>query len=237
MTSSNLNFLAIDTETTGLSISEDRIIQIGFSMFVEGKCVHTESHYLNQEIENKAFDVNGITPAMIAGGSPPYEIFIMLQRVLQKKPRRILIYNAPFDLAFIAMQFQLLELDWDFRPITIIDPLVIWREFHKFRPGRLIDAADHYRVDNPKEHDAGADSATAGHIYCQMYSRYGQLRTTYSNKMFRSWYNDWAYGFMQYLIRKRMAVDPSDFQWPVREELMCSPNLLQINDESQQSLW
>lgn len=222
MTFSNTTFLSIDVETTGLSLVDDRIIQIGFSMFADSACLHTETYDIQQEVPNGAFEVNGITPERIANGHSPYEICVLLWTLFNKKPRRFLFYNSPFDLSFIATEFARFELDWNFSSLTILDPLVIWRRFHPFQKGTLNHVAAHYRIPYNNQHDAGADSAAAGHIYCQMYNQHGELHTTYSNRMLENWYNKWAAQFIAYLQSKRIEYSFEDFQWPCRKELICS---------------
>lgn len=218
----NLTFVAIDTETTGLSPENDRIIQIGFSMFIKGRCVDTVAWDLYQEVPNSAFEINKITPERISNGHPPYDILVLLDRMFQKSPRRYLVYNSSFDLAFIGAEFQRYGFEWNFGKLTILDPLVIWRRFHPFKRGTLSYVAAYYGIPYNDEHDAGIDSAAAGHIYCQMYSQHGELRTVYTNKMFAGWYNRWAGQFIQYLRSKDLPYELEDFQWPCRKEYLCS---------------
>lgn len=217
----NLTFLSIDTETSGLSYTDDRILQYGFSMFIRGKCVETSTYDICQDVSNSAEHVNGITVDRIRNGHSPYNIAMLLNMVLNKHPRRIVVYNAPFDLNFIGAEFQRLGFSYSWDSVTVVDPLVIWRKFHPFQKGRLEDVARHYNIPNPAAHDAGADSATAGHVYVQMYHQYGVLRNVYSNQMFKGWYNHWAEGFQNWARTKQMDLDPLDFQWPCREEYKC----------------
>lgn len=231
----NLTFLSLDLETTGLSFTEDRILQYGFSMFIRGQCVETSTFDIQVEVENGAFHVNGITPERIANGHSPYNIALLANMVLDKKPRRVVVYNAPFDLSFLGAEFQRLGFNYDWRSLTVIDPLVIWRRFHPFKKGRLADVAAHYNIPNPAAHDAGADSATAGHIYVQMHGQYGILRGNYTNSMFEGWYNTWAQSFQKWGASRGLELDPHDFQWPYRKEYECwesPPVELQLELES-----
>lgn len=218
-----LTFISLDTETTGLSPIDDRIIQIGFSVFVKGACVDTVSWDLYQEIPNNAFEINKISDERIANGHPPYDILVLLGRMFQKHPKRYCIYNAPFDLAFLAAEFQRHELDWDFTGLTILDPLVIWRRFHPFKRGTLSYVSAYYGIPYNDEHDAGIDSTASGHVYCQMRSQHGELRTVYSNKMLTGWYDRWAASFITYCQNKGIEYDLNEFQWPCRKEFLCSP--------------
>jgi DNA polymerase III subunit epsilon len=222
MSVDNLTFLSIDTETTGLSPINDRIIQIGFSMFVRGICVETSTFDIYTDVPNSGYAVNRISPERIANGHPISDICALLWRMFQKHPSRYCIYNSPFDLAFLGATFAREGFDWDFRKLTILDPLVIWRKFHPFKRGTLSYVSSYYGIPYNDEHDAGPDSAAAGHVYCQMYSQHGILRNTYSNQMLNGWYNRWAGSFVTYLKSHEIEYDLADFAWPCREEYLCS---------------
>jgi len=218
----NLSFVSVDTETTGLDYEKDRIIQYGFSVFIRGACVHTATIDVNQDVPNSAFSINGISDERIANGMSPVGALGLLEHLFQKRPRRYCIYNASFDLSFIAAEFRRYGLQWDFRPFTILDPIVIYRRFHPFKKATLSYVASYYGIPYNDSHDAGDDSAAAGHIYCQMYSQHGQLRNPYSNKMLEGWYNDWAARFIQYARNKNLDIDYNSFWWPCKEEYLCS---------------
>lgn len=218
----NLTFVSLDTETTGLSPTEDRIIQYGFSVFVKGACVFQQGIDVKQDVPNKAFEINQITDERISNGMPPDDALDIVLRMLPKLPRRWCIYNSNFDLSFIGAEAERLKRDWDFRPLTILDPLVIWRRFHPYVKGTLSYVTKHYSIPYNDEHDAGIDSAAAGHVYCKMHGQHGELRSTYSNQMLEGWYNRWAGGFVQYANAKGLTIDLNEFQWPVRREYLCS---------------
>jgi DNA polymerase III subunit epsilon len=230
-----LTFVSLDTETTGLSPTTDRIIQIGFSMFIKGVCVDTVSWDICQEVPNAAFEINKISPERIANGHPPYDILVLLLRMFEKSPRRYCIYNAPFDLGFLGAEFARYELEWDFRKLTILDPLVVWRRFHPFKRGTLSYVSSYYGIPYNDEHDAGIDSAASGHVYCQMRGQHGELRGLYSNKMLTGWYDRWAGSFIHYLQSKNIPYELADFQWPCRKEYLCSPQCSEPDELP--SLW
>jgi len=217
----NLTFLSVDTETSGLSLKDDRILQYGFAMFVRGVCAEVSTYDIKQEVVNNAVDVNCITDDRIANGHSPYDVALLLNMVLRKPPRRIVCYNASFDLNFIGAEFQRLGFGYDFSKVTIVDPLVIHRRFHPFQKARLKDACLRYNIQNISEHDAGSDARAAGELYVAMHGRYGQLRNVYSNDMLRGWHNTWSVGFQEWCTRKGIQFDPADFEWPYRKEYEC----------------
>jgi DNA polymerase III subunit epsilon len=223
----NLTFVSFDVETTGLSPTEDRIIQYGFSVFIRGTCVHTSSIDVCQDVPNKAFEINQISDERIANGISPVAALGLVLNMLPKLPRRWCIYNSNFDLGFVGAEAKRFGLEWDFRPLTIIDPLVVWRRFHPFKRGTLSYVAAYYGIPYNDEHDAGIDSAASGHVYCQMYSQHGELRNRYSNKMLEGWYNRWAGSFVEYATNKGLEIDLSSFQWPCRQEYICSDSSVQ----------
>src|SRR6266567_9589105 len=77
--SDNLTFGSLDTETTGLSFWDDRIIQYGFSVFVRGVCVDRCSFDVCQTVPNSAFAINGISDSRIANGHPPLDMLLLLR--------------------------------------------------------------------------------------------------------------------------------------------------------------
>lgn len=217
------SFISIDTETTGLSFENDRVIQFGAAVFIKGKEVHNESFYIQSDVPNNGFNINEITDEQIANGEPEGSAFAMIALLLTKtignQYPRILAYNAPFDLGMITAEFRRREISYNLKQAHIIDPLVIWRHFHQFQKGKLENVSSYYGIPNLKAHDAGADAACAGHIYLKMLERYGILHNQYITEMQKRWHNSWADGMKQWAQGKNieMNIEP----WPTREDWMC----------------
>lgn len=166
--SENRRLLALDTETTGLSVEDgDRLIEIGVveydGLSETGSIFH---HYLNpgdRIISAGAVGVHGITNDMLVG-KPVFEDLVEeFLEYLGDSP--ILIYNAGFDLGFINDELEKLGR----APIEneIIDVLEIVRK--RWPRSRLtLDAvAKRLGVDTSTRalHGAVVDSRILGDVY------------------------------------------------------------------------
>lgn len=216
-------YLSIDTETTGLDFISDRIIQFGCSVFVNRRCVATRSFYIAEtDVPNTGFHVNQITDEQIAGGYDPEYAYTMIALLIHKFPKTLLIYNAPFDLTFIAHSFNRWGIAYDYRQLKIIDPLVIARKkFPPFYSNKLVDVCDRYRIPYENTHDAKDDSEAAGHVFQAQRIRHG-IRGTVSELQARQsrWYYEWADNFRLYKAAKGQEVQLNE--WPYSKDISCS---------------
>jgi DNA polymerase III alpha subunit (gram-positive type) len=220
-------FISLDTETTGLSFTDDRIIQFGCSVFLNKKCVARKSFYIAETaVPNNGFHVNGITPDMIASGFDPEYAYVMIATIMHKYPRLVLAYNAPFDLTFLATAFRRFDIPYDFNTLSVIDPLVIARHYYPpFYNNKLVSVCDRYRVPYENTHDAADDSEAAGHVFNAQRVWHG-IRGPISalqTKQLR-WYTSWKDGFVAYHSARGRTVTVND--WPYSEEIACSANEL-----------
>lgn len=226
------NFIAVDVETTGLSFTNDRIIQFGCAVFLRRKCVFRTGFYIAEtEVPNNAYFVNKITDSQIENGKDPEWAYTLIASMIHKQPRTILAYNAPFDLTMLAMAFQRHKIAYDFGLLHIIDPLVIARKFYPpWYRNRLINACDRYRIPYDDTHDAADDSEAAGHIFCAQRNYHG-LRGSLRNLGERQlrWHTEWAENYRAYSLARGRSVEITP--WPYDKELSC----FQANEQS--TLW
>lgn len=126
-------FVAFDIETTGLSPTRDRIIELGAVLFNSGKKVKTFSSLVNcgVDISNDAESVNGITKEMIRNAPNEYEVFSNLIKFLGEAMQGKIImcaHNASFDFGFLYNTFLRLGIKSD---IKYIDTLSLSRKYIK----------------------------------------------------------------------------------------------------------
>lgn len=221
-------FVAIDTETTGLSFTDDRVIEFGAAVFLKGRAVHRSSFYIQTDVPNGGEHVNRITPAQIASGYSPSFAFGTIARILHKKPAVILAYNASFDLTFLAQEFLRNDIYWDYTRLHIIDPLVVYRHYHPFQPATLLAACSKYRIPIEGEHAASVDAEAAGHVWCAMKAYHG-IRGSLTNFEYKEalWHNKWAGSFTEWAHKKGKTVTINE--WPYPKELGCSPASEQLS--------
>lgn len=101
---SEVLFAAFDTETTGFSLDQDRIVEIGVVTFRDGEVLERKSWLVNpgRAIPYWAERVHHINDDMVAD-EPPYEE-VHPEFVEFIADAVLLAHNARFDLAFIGAE-------------------------------------------------------------------------------------------------------------------------------------
>lgn len=216
-------YISIDTETTGLDPLIDRVIQFGCAIFVNKKCVARRSFFIAEvDTPNNGFHVNKITDSQIASGFDPEWAYTVIAVILHKYPRALCIYNAPFDLGFLAAAFNRYGIAYDYTMMKIIDPLVIARQFYPpFYNNKLVNVCDRYRIPYENTHDAADDSEAAGHVFQaqrQHHGLRGNLAALHARQV--KWYHEWADNFRLYKASHGQTVELKD--WPYSAEEACS---------------
>lgn len=165
--------IVLDTETTGLEVENHRIIEIG--------CVEIRNrrrtdrvfhHYVNpeQEIEEGAYEVHGISRADLAGKPLFRDIARDLLDFL--KDGEVIIHNADFDEGFINKELARLGPEWGrLRDhCTITDSLKLARELHPGQKNSLDALCTRYGVDNSTRdvHGALLDARILADVYLAM---------------------------------------------------------------------
>lgn len=215
-------FISIDTETTGLSFEDDRVIEFGAAIFIRGKMVHRENLFIQTPVPNSGFAVNQITDEQIASGKQPSDAYRIIGSLLGKSTsNRVCIYNAPFDLSFLAHEFRRNDIYYDFSRLQILDPLVMSRRFYQYQKCRLTDMCERLGIPLPDAHDAAADSEAAGHVYLTLRAMYGPIQHLYMNHTQKQWHRTWCNSFSTWYYRKNNKF-PKMEPWPIRDEWMAS---------------
>lgn len=164
-------FIAFDTETTGLSSTYDRIIELGAVVFEDGKDTAHFSSLVNPGIliPSSATQVNHITNDMIANAPSEEEIykefFVFFEDVLNGKVM-ICAHNASFDVKFIAN--TLMRMGYSGH-IKYIDTLGLSRKYIKSTPNhKQPTIAKYFNIVNQNEHRASDDALTCGKILLKL---------------------------------------------------------------------
>lgn len=228
--------ITFDTETSGVSLEEDRILTANITALdSEGNVVEERNWILNPGIEvpKGASDVNGLTTEFIqANGTDSKigvnEIGLRIQEAITAGIP-VVAYNAVFDLTLLDREYRrLLGRPFEFTGIKVIDPMVIDRGIDKYRKGsrKLVAVAEHYGIKPPEgdAHEARYDAILAGRLALHMLD---ELDTRprkvlgadnlidYLQERQIAWHRDWAAGFQEYLSKK----DPEaiiDGDWPYK---------------------
>ena len=163
--------VVLDTETTGLSVSEGhRIVEIGCIELENFVPTKNKFHsYINPErkVSEKALEVHGYTDDFLSNKKKFGDVVDDFLNFIHNK--RLIIHNAEFDLAHLDNELRLLgkrKLNRE----NVLDTLVIARD--KF-PGSSIslDAlCKRYRIDNSKrtQHTALVDCELLSKVYINL---------------------------------------------------------------------
>mgnify|MGYP006107709429 FL=1 len=161
----------LDTETTGLSISEKhRIVEIG--------CIELENQiptnrvfheYLNPQrsVSEDARKVHGYSDEFLSSKKTFLEISENFIKFI--KDKIIIIHNAPFDLSFLNYELQLIKKN----PIekkNVIDTLELARQKFPGAQNSLDALCKRFNVDSSKreKHSAIVDCTLLKEVYINL---------------------------------------------------------------------
>ena len=162
--------IILDTETTGLSISEGhRIVEIGCieldNLIPTQKKFHC---YLNPEkkVSEKALEVHGYTDEFLSKQKKFSEVGEEFLEFI--KDKKLIIHNAEFDLGHLNNELSLLGK----KKISneVVDTLVMARDKFPGSPVSLDALCKRYRVDNSKrtQHTALIDCDLLAKVYINL---------------------------------------------------------------------
>jgi len=161
----------LDTETTGLSTAQKhRIVEVGCvelnNQIATGKIFHT---YLNPQrsVSEEAFKVHGYTDDFLSDKKNFEEIVEDFLSFISGK--KIIIHNAPFDLAFLNYELKLVkkkEIDVK----NVIDTLEIARQKFPGSQNSLDALCKRFNIDNSKreKHSALIDCHLLKDVYINL---------------------------------------------------------------------
>jgi DNA polymerase-3 subunit epsilon len=166
--------IVLDTETTGLEISQDhRIIEIGCVEMVNRKLTGRHYHqYINPQrnVDEGAMEVHGITDQFLTD-KPLFES-IAADFLEFVDGADLIIHNAPFDLGFINHEIAKLpnKIAVIEKECKIIDTLALARQKHPGQKNNLDALCKRYGVDNSQRdlHGALLDAEILADVYLLM---------------------------------------------------------------------
>jgi len=166
--------VVLDTETTGLSTSDDhRIIEIGCVELVNRRLTGETFHqYINPEraIDAGAMEVHGISNESLLDKPKFAEIAEDFMQFI--KGAELIIHNAAFDVGFL--NHELAKIRTEKRRIndvsTVLDTLKLARDKHPGQKNNLDALCRRYEVDNSNRelHGALLDSEILADVYLAM---------------------------------------------------------------------
>lgn len=161
----NKYLLCLDTETAQLG---DHVCEIGFSIFI-GKKLRSEWGTFVKPIipiEPEASNVHHIYEKDVENAPTFKDIALLIHGMLSGVDCH-LAYNYEYDRIVFEREFDRIGMRFPVR--SMIDPLVFFRKFHKFRRGKkLVDAAQEYGIPYVGAHRAVNDAIMAGLVFQRM---------------------------------------------------------------------
>ncbi len=165
-------FIALDLETTGLSVKTgDRIIEIGAVLFENGQKAKEFNTLVNpmRPIPAAASRVNHIYDHDVRTAPKTSEALMMLKDFLGDAfdgKTLVVAHNAPFDFSFLMTAFSYCGHSAD---MNFADTLDLSRKFIKGLPDyKLNTVGKHFGIKNKDAHRATSDAEVCGRIFYEL---------------------------------------------------------------------
>lgn len=221
--------LVLDTESTGIDVFEDRVIQFAAGVYdAKGNQLEFFETFIDPgiEIPTEASDVHGKTTEWIRehGGDPVTEFTKILELFRKYWGKVIFVaYNAAFDTTLLNEEFKRHGLTdrWGHAMASkakMYDPFVVDRAKDKYRKGKrtLLALGKHFGLDFDEDdlHDAEADVKLTAQVAIKAIERYGFQTNVQQARM----HEGWAKGFRSYKLKQDPSFDATSVSgaWPVR---------------------
>ena len=226
--------IGFDTETTGISVVDDRIVTASIVCVAPDGSIHDEFEWLINpgiDIPEGASAVHGVTTEKAqADGVEPSGALVEICKVLAGYMAQgipIVAYNASYDFSILNSEIKRHSLGESFAdffpdrvvPKLIIDPYVIDKRVDKYRKGRrtLTDSAKLYGVDLENAHTSFDDCLAAVGVARALWDKYpvmseGDLESLYDALV--SWYKGQQEGLAAHFKRQGTEADVNTV-WPI----------------------
>jgi DNA polymerase III subunit epsilon len=159
-------YITLDTETTGLSTSKDRVLEIGAVDIATGRVFHA---LINPErdVPWYAVKIHGHTTAALK--DKPVFASVAADFLAFIGDAKLVIHNASFDVRFLNAELARIGL----APIAmdrVVDTLPLARKKHPGEPATLDALCGRYRIDISRRvhHGALVDAEILVEVYREL---------------------------------------------------------------------
>ncbi|MGI6265455.1 MAG: PolC-type DNA polymerase III, partial [Acutalibacteraceae bacterium] len=169
-------FIVFDIETTGLSVRNDRITEIGAVRMVNGEIVEEFDTFVDPEmpIPPRITELTGITDAMVAG-APKEKEGLEKFYAFCGDCRVLVAHNAGFDTGFIRAAAARQGMEY---PFSAVDTVPICRALYpRLKNHKLDTVAEHLKLDPFNHHRACDDARVLGQIFARLIADMGDQRS------------------------------------------------------------
>ena len=161
-----IEFVILDTETTGLRPGHHRVIELAGIRMRAGEVIDSFQSLLNPGVRLPAFIVQftGITQEMLATAPKAHEVFPDFLNFIDGA---ILVgHNIGFDIGFLSYEAQLLGYDF---PIDGLDTIPLARRFlPTLRRFKLDSVAGHLKITTANRHRAMGDARVTTAVFMKL---------------------------------------------------------------------
>ena len=161
----------LDTETTGLSVSENhKIVEIGCIELNDQIPTNKVFHeYINpeREVSREAYRVHGYSTEFLSKKKTFLQISENFLNFI--KDKKLVIHNAPFDLSFLNHELKLINQKGIDKK-NIVDTLELARSKYPGSPNSLDALCKRFNIDNSKreKHSALIDCELLKEVYVNL---------------------------------------------------------------------
>ncbi len=175
----DLDFIAFDVETTGLSAIACKLVELSAVRFrLSGGEMEIFSELINPECEipPEVTRIHGITDEMVRDSLTNKEVIPMFLQFIGKRPCVLVAHNAPFDVGFLKVAVARLGIEVP--SVTVLDTLNLSRSLvDGVSDYKLKTLAQHFEILDGDYHRALADSHHVRHIFGKIMSANSDLTT------------------------------------------------------------
>ena len=174
----NATYVVFDIETTGFSVTYDRIIQIAARKVLQGQVVETFECFVNPKmpIPGKITELTSISDDMVSEALPIEDV---LPKFIEFIGDAILVaQNASFDVGHIYANMDRLNIPR--KEFAVIDTMQLARNFYSndLKTFNLKSLARYFKVQQEHHHLADDDTRVTTEIFLQM------LQTLYKHNIY-----------------------------------------------------
>ncbi len=176
---SDLDFIAFDVETTGLSAIACKLVELSAVRFrLSGGEMEIFSELINPECEipPEVTRIHGITDEMVQDALTNKEVIPKFLEFIGGRPCVLVAHNAPFDVGFLKVAVARLGIDVP--AVTVLDTLNLSRCLvDGVTDYKLKTLAQHFEIVDGDYHRALADSHHVRHIFGKIMAANPELST------------------------------------------------------------
>ena len=192
------SYIAFDIETTGLDASNDRIVELGATLFTDGVPVKTFSSLVNAgvSVSYSAYAVNHISDEMLQSAPTEDEVYPKFIEFLGSAISGDIImcaHNARFDFNFLRNTFCRLGYESN---IQYVDTLSLARrcidDLPNYKQPTLVK---YFRLQSDEAHRAASDAKNCGEILRELLNRVDEVL---AKDLRRESINKWNQSALQY---------------------------------------